>query len=217
MFKLILFDFDGTLAAIGSKSKAIINRLSEKYHFGDMTFDDFWKMRDLNLKDVLKKLNIPMWKLPFLVADYKNWMQEYIQDEELTHLSWKRIIGELKAQVGRLGILTSNSTENAGIFLKLHDIADFDFIYSASMFGKHRSLIKIINREKILPREVLYIGDEIRDVEACRRAGVPVMSVTWGINSKEALLETAPDYCVDSPEEIFSALGMSLGDAYAAC
>ena len=46
--------------------------------------------------------------------------------------------------------------------------------------------------------ETLYIGDEVRDIDACRKTGIRIISVTWGFNSKEALCRKNPDFLVDS-------------------
>ena len=37
------------------------------------------------------------------------------------------------------------------------------------------------------------MGDEIRDIEAARKAGVRVASVGWGYNHVDALRERQPD------------------------
>jgi phosphoglycolate phosphatase-like HAD superfamily hydrolase len=53
---------------------------------------------------------------------------------------------------------------------------------------------------------VLDVGDEVRDIETARQAGVAVAAVTWGFNSRELLARHAPDYLVERPEPILSLL-----------
>ena len=48
----------------------------------------------------------------------------------------------------------------------------------------------------------IYVGDETRDVEAARKAGVQIIAVGWGLNSRASLLLQNPDFIVDSPEEL---------------
>jgi len=50
--------------------------------------------------------------------------------------------------------------------------------------------------------EVVYVGDEARDIEACQKADIAVITVSWGFHRKEVLREKNPTYLVDSPEEI---------------
>ena len=53
---------------------------------------------------------------------------------------------------------------------------------------------------------MLYIGDELRDVKASQKAGVPIAAVTWGFNSKESLAACSPDYLFDSPADFLRLL-----------
>jgi phosphoglycolate phosphatase-like HAD superfamily hydrolase len=59
---------------------------------------------------------------------------------------------------------------------------------------------------KLKPREILFIGDEIRDIDAAQETGVHIAAVTWGYNSRTALESAAPDHILDSPEEITELL-----------
>ena len=52
------------------------------------------------------------------------------------------------------------------------------------------------------PEEMVYIGDEIRDIKASKKAKVPVASVSWGFNSAESLAEAEPDHLLHHPEEL---------------
>jgi phosphoglycolate phosphatase len=70
------------------------------------------------------------------------------------------------------------------------------------LFGKRRALARARKAEGMRRNEVLFIGDEVRDVEAAQAAGVDVAAVTWGFNSRVALAKCDPTYVVDSPEEL---------------
>ncbi|MDA8437588.1 MAG: HAD hydrolase-like protein [Propionibacterium sp.] len=58
------------------------------------------------------------------------------------------------------------------------------------------------------PREAVYVGDSVWDLQAARAAGTAAIGVTWGAAPREALLEVGPDAVVDSPAELAEALGM---------
>lgn len=74
------------------------------------------------------------------------------------------------------------------------------------MFGKSRLLKKLMKEKKIPHADPIYIGDEIRDVEAAKKAGIKVIGVTWGYNTKMALLTSHPDHVVEKPEELKSII-----------
>ena len=57
-------------------------------------------------------------------------------------------------------------------------------------------------KQALHPSNVLYVGDEVRDIEAAKKAGIRIAAVTWGYNSKKALEAYKPDYLVTKPEEL---------------
>jgi phosphoglycolate phosphatase len=110
---------------------------------------------------------------------------------------------ELKKAGFRLGILTSNSKENVQSFLMNNQLDIFDSIYSgASVFGKSKVIKTAIKKGKFSSHEVVYVGDETRDVDAARSAGVRIISVSWGFNTKEVLQKQNPDFLIDHPSEL---------------
>jgi phosphoglycolate phosphatase-like HAD superfamily hydrolase len=83
----------------------------------------------------------------------------------------------------------------------------FDFISSTSkLTGKSRHLRAICKTFSLRPQEMLYVGDEIRDLKASQKAGVPVAGVTWGFNSRESLAAEQPQYVLDHPEQFLEII-----------
>lgn len=108
----------------------------------------------------------------------------------------------------KLGIVSSNSKENIIQNLKKHDVHNlFDFVNSnSSIFGKQRVLKKMCAEYQINPSEVIYVGDEDRDIVAAKKIKIKNIAVTWGYNSEKKLKETNPDYIVNSPKEIIEII-----------
>ncbi len=50
--------------------------------------------------------------------------------------------------------------------------------------------------------DVIFIGDETRDIEACKRAGIRCVAVTWGYNSEKSLAAQNPHRVFHRPEEL---------------
>ena len=72
------------------------------------------------------------------------------------------------------------------------------FECGASVFGKAARFRKVLRRSGILPADAICIGDEIRDLEAARRAGIAFGAVAWGF--------TGPRRCRPGPNVLFSSL-----------
>lgn len=72
----------------------------------------------------------------------------------------------------------------------------------SSMLGKHKNISKILKLMALSPSDCLYVGDETRDIEACKKVGIPVAAVTWGFHSQEKLRVFNPNFLVESIEEL---------------
>ena len=104
-----------------------------------------------------------------------------------------------------LGIVTSNDPVNVKKFLLAHNLDYFAFVYSdGSLFGKGKIIKNLLHKYSYAPENVIYVGDEVRDIDAARTAGINVVSVTWGLNSKKVLLENNPDFLIDNSTALLS-------------
>lgn len=83
----------------------------------------------------------------------------------------------------------------------------FDHVYSAkNFFGKHHTINAFLRKTEISRDAAVYIGDELRDIEACRKSNIRIISVAWGFDSAELLSKASPDYLVHHPEQILDAI-----------
>ncbi|MEL6578529.1 MAG: HAD hydrolase-like protein, partial [Cyanobacteria bacterium J06621_12] len=83
----------------------------------------------------------------------------------------------------------------------------FRYVYSGTaIFGKHRVLNQVIKEHRIDKCEVIYVGDETRDIRSARKSNIPVIAVSWGFNAAEILAEHQPDILVDQPLELIKAI-----------
>ena len=91
-----------------------------------------------------------------------------------------------------MGVLTSNSRENVTQVLGAQTTALIRHWECGSrIFGKTRKLRKLLRATGYANREVIFVGDELRDSDAAREAGVPFGAVAWGFTHLTAL--TAAD------------------------
>ena len=68
---------------------------------------------------------------------------------------------------------------------------------------------KALEKLKADAKDVIMFGDSPDDVAACRAAGIKIVGCTWGLHSQEeknALINSSPDYIIDSPIDIIKIL-----------
>jgi phosphoglycolate phosphatase-like HAD superfamily hydrolase len=203
----LVFDFDGTIADTLGETRRIFNRIAPDYGIRQVEEHELAALRHLSLKQLLHHLGIPKRRVPALLSRGTGMLRGSIERLEMIE-GMPEVIVELRRHVGRLGILTSNAPSNVELFLKSRGLREpFDFISSTSkLTGKAKHLRAIRKTFSLRHEEMLYIGDELRDVKASQKAGIPVAAVTWGFNSRESLAAESPDYLLDHPADFLRML-----------
>ena len=196
--KIYCFDFDGTLADTVPLIVGAVNRLLKEGGEEEIGDDIIEELKNKGVRKMVKRMNISLLKMFFISRRVRVEMSKEIKKAKVKE-GIKDVLEELSKRGYILGILTSNSRRNVVEFLKESDLPLFDFIITSSIFGKKRKIKKIKKRG-----EVVYIGDEIRDVEAGKGAGVSTIAVTWGVNSEESLLSANPDMVAREPKDILN-------------
>ena len=70
----------------------------------------------------------------------------------------------------------------------------------SSLWGKAQKFGGVLRALRQSPARTIAIGDEIRDIDAARKAGLAAGSITVGYNSRLALEGHAPDFLFDDYE-----------------
>ena len=206
--KYVIFDFDGTIADTVELAITIFNRMASDYGLPQIAGEERAMLHGTKPQAILKKYGVSNYKLGLILLRLRKELKKHIA--ELQPIAGVvEAIQTLKDSGYRLGILTSNSKENVKDFLKNNRmIGLFDFVYSGkSIFGKSSVLERLFEQEKISKNLVVYVGDETRDVEATKKTGIPIVSVTWGLNNRAVLASLSPEQMADTPEELPVCVG----------
>lgn len=201
--QFIIFDFDGTIANTLPHISKIIDQLAGRFGYENFSGKKVVKLlKKQKLQKFLKKLKISVFKLPFVVKRIRVELNKNIESVKPVR-GIKAAILKLRKMGYGLGILSSNSKANVSRFLRKNKLDFFDFIYSeSSIFGKDKAIKNLLRKRHLKPKNIIYIGDETRDIEAAKKIKVKVISVTWGFNSKKILKKENPDFLVDKPSQI---------------
>lgn len=200
-YRTWIFDFDGTLADTLEETRRIFNKLAPEYGLREVLAEEMPHLRHMALKDLLTFLGIRKSLVPILLARGTSLLRGNISQLPVIK-DLAPVLPYLRHHVKSFGILTSNASSNVDLFLRSHGLREhFDFISSTSkLTGKSKHLRAIQQTFSLDPAEMLYIGDEIRDIKASQKAGIAMAAVTWGFNSADALAAEKPDHVVHTPE-----------------
>lgn len=206
--KYIIFDFDGTLADTIPVMFTIIQELAKEVGYArPITQADWDWVREHGLKDIPGKFNIPLIKLPYLLLEGRNKLKKQMFSIPPCR-GMMEAIKTLKGRGYTLAILSSNSRESIQEFIVKHNLAEyFDFVHSElNIFGKDKALLSLMKQFKIPKEDAVYVGDEVRDFEACKKIDLDCISVTWGLNSKAILTKSGSVTVIDNSRELVRLL-----------
>jgi len=92
------------------------------------------------------------------------------------------LLGRLAQAGSTLAIVTSNSCANVRRVLGRKNMGLIAACEGGvSVFGKRMKLRKVLRHIGIHPAQAIFIGDEIRDIEAARQAGIASGAVGLGL------------------------------------
>lgn len=177
--KFIAFDLDGTLAESLTVGLEVMNGLRLVFGYAKLDPADP-RLRLVHgmafLRDIL---GLSLFKMIAWAPLFK-FLVVRRAHEIGVYRGWADTLKKLKQRY-RLGILTSSPEKYARTVLNNGGFSDFDVIKSGVRYHrKDAALAALLAEEGLRPDEIFYVGDEIRDLDACRKAKVPFVAVTWG-------------------------------------
>ena len=201
MIKHVVFDFDGTIADTSPLLPQIVNEVLDHYDKPTLSDEDLDRYMSMRWKDAVKEYGIKFRELPKLALTAQKMMQKQLNNVVLCE-DMKEVLTSLSKNY-TTNIISLNSKENIQQVMDNHNIKTIEKIFSTKgKVTKNKILKKYMKQFNIKKHEIIYVGDELGDIEACKENDIKVVAVTWGFDSKEVLSSGNPDYLVDSPQEI---------------
>ncbi len=201
----LIFNFNGTIADTLPLLVRLTNRLAPEYGYRMVQNEDLETLRSLHAREVVRWLGVPWYQLPRLARRFRAELR--LQMPQVAPVAAvPTALNDLSLQFS-LGIVTTNSVANVRMFLSTHRISHFAFVYaSRRLLGKRRTLRRVLRERRLVAKHTLYIGDEVRDVEAAQTCGLDALAVSWGANDAVRLQQANPFSVVDYPATLPEAV-----------
>ena len=208
--KLLIFDFDGTLANSFPVFAEALRSAIHKFGLRAVNDDDVDRLRHLGAREIIRFLGIPAWKVPIIGRFVHETMSAASHRIPLFDGVDSLLRDLAEAGIG-IAVVSSNSEENVRRVLgaELSELVTA-FECGASLFGKSVRFRRVLRRLAVSSECALSIGDEIRDVQASAKIGLPFGAVSWGYTHADALIQSGSHYLFRSVRDILSA---ALGEA----
>lgn len=201
-YRLILFDFDGTLANSVPWLTGVVGELAEEFGFRPPGAAEVARLRESGPLESMALLGVPSWKIPLIAARLRRRMAQ-----ELHTIRPFDGVAEMLRRLGAAGVelavVTSNTLANAQRVLKGNggEVVSH-WACGAALLGKAIRFRKVLARAAVPAQDALCVGDELRDARAARAAGIPFGAVGWGYNTLDALRAEGPREVFERVEDL---------------
>jgi len=198
MYRYFIFDFDGTVANSGALVEQIIGKLAADNTVKMVSAKEFKHREGLS---VLKKLRLLLF-IRRVGGDFKDMYAQHLASIP-PFAGMLELLVALHEAGFPLVFITSNIEGNIREFFRINRFTPpVTVLSSEGLFGKHKAIRSFLKQYQCAKEDVLYIGDEIRDIKACRKAGIDIAFVEWGLDGDEDLMGLKPKYRVKSPTKL---------------
>jgi phosphoglycolate phosphatase len=199
-YKLIIFDFDGTLADSFPWFLNFVDSVSDKYKLKRIEQSQLETLRGYDAQKMIRHLKVPFWKVPLIANHMRTSMTNDIDRISLFD-GVPDMLKQLSQNGVTLALVSSNSLQNVRRVLGPENAALISYYEcGVSLFGKRSRFRRILAKTGIARSEALCVGDEIRDIAAAHEERIPFGAVAWGYTNIEAMEAYAP-------AEVFTSVG----------
>ncbi len=205
-YRLAIFDFDGTLADTVPWFAGVVNRMADRYGFRRVAEQDHETLRGYGPRRLLEVLDVPLWKVPAIAYHVRRLMAQDI--DRISLFDGVDMLLQTLSEAGVvLALVSSNSRQNVTQTLGPENMALIETTASGvSLFGKASKLRGVLETCGVPREEAIYIGDEVRDIEAAREVNVASGAVAWGYNTVAALRAHKPTELFTTMDDILRVI-----------
>ena len=208
----VLFDFDGTLADTAADLSRALNRLRSARGMPELPLEDLRPHASSGARGLIGAgLGIlpehPEFKA-LRDAFLEHYRAEICVDTRLFP-GIEELLADIEARGLRWGIVTNKSTNLTRLIVKslgLQERAACVVCGDTTPYLKPNpaSLLHAASELALAPRDCVYLGDDLRDIQAARAAGMRCVAVGWGYGA--SLQSWSADAIIDRPLDLLAQL-----------
>jgi N-acetyl-D-muramate 6-phosphate phosphatase len=208
----VLFDFDGTLADTASDLSRALNKVRADRGLEAVPIATLRPHASAGARGLLEAGMGIHADTPDYKALRESFLKHYAADicvDTRLFPGMEELLSELEERGLRWGIVTNKSTnltrlvvEALGLSKRVACIACGDT--TPHLKPHPASLLHAAKALKLVPEQCIYLGDDLRDIQAAQAAGMRSVAVAWGYG--EAWADWKADAAIRRPQDLIPLL-----------
>ncbi len=209
MYKLIIFDLDGTLLNTSLTIQSVINESLKKFSLPPLTIEQTKEFVGNGARKLVERAvgKADGELVEKVYCDYSERFANCSGKLSFLYEGAAEALQNFKGCGISLAIVT-NKPKAATMRVYDEFLAKFGFgevlcqTKNTPLKPNPASTLKIISDSGVKPEECLFVGDGETDVQTAANAGIKCVSVLWGFRSKEKLKGAGAKIFVNSFKEL---------------
>jgi len=212
-WQAVLFDLDGTLIDSAPDLGGTGNELRQRRGLAPLPLSDYRPHTGTGARGLLSiALGVTPEGPDFerLKAEFLDHYAQRMTRDTVLFTGMDTVLQRLDAAGLPWGIVTNKAerfarplSESMGLLARAHVLICGD---TTSRAKPHPDpLLEAARRLSLPPQQCAYVGDDLRDIQAGRSAGMATAAAAWGYLGSEVPLESwAADHILNTPEDLIT-------------
>ncbi len=216
--RAVLFDLDGTLVDSAPDLAAAANEMRQARGLAPLPLAHFRPMVGSGARGMVgRALEIGPDHDSFaaLRDEYLRRYESRMTQDTFVFDGMAAVMEALTRRGTAWGIVTNKATrfarpltEHLGLFSRAGALVCGDTTAHAKPHPE--PLLEAARRLGVPPGDCVYVGDDLRDVQAGRAAGMTTVAAAWGyLGAGESIDDWGADHVVETPAALLNLLGMA--------
>ncbi len=221
MSTLVLFDFDGTLADTAADLAAAANRQRTRRGLETLPSEVLRQYSSAGARGLLRGALDMSTDHPEYEATRQQFLKDYaaaMHVETCLFDGVTELLAQIKREGMQWGIVTNKATYLAEPLVHALGLAKDCAVLVCGDTTAHSKPhpLPLLHAAQVAGFSVdrcMYVGDDIRDIEAARAAGMPSIAAAYGYCGPDHPVETwQADHCVHSARDMWPAIKQLAAD-----
>lgn len=205
MNRVVIFDFDGTIADTLPLMLDIYHKKAETKGWPVITPTTLIELKRHSFTDAMKWAGVKFWQIPGLLKVGRQYINERADEIDLFD-GMHEVLDKVSLKYPTY-ILSNNSPETIRKVLLKHGLdGRVKVLPRPALFNKANSIKRLVKTNKYFDHEVIMVGDELRDFEACRKTNTKFVGVSWGLQDKDLLIQKGAEIVCETPASLKKVL-----------